>query len=141
MWWSIGIEDREVMAQLRASIFTPERKMECIVPPEDYLYRVRIISNAGGEGSILKISVWNIDMLGYIKGHFSIITYQERISRNILYRRYYRKLHSVNLDTLWIKNTSPTSTKKTSEAVILWEMSSFYWSLIHRMNFRIDYII
>ena len=57
-----------------------ERQMECIQPTDVELCKVRILSDAGGQGAKMKIATWNIDILGYIQGRCSFMDDPERMN-------------------------------------------------------------
>ena len=46
-----------------------KRQMECILPTDDDLRKVRILADAGGQGAILNIAKRKLDSLRYIRGH------------------------------------------------------------------------
>ena len=54
-------------------IHISERQMECIRLTDDDLRKGRILADAGGKGTILKIVKWKLDSLGYIQGHCGLL--------------------------------------------------------------------
>ena len=60
--------------------------MEYTHPTNAEIGKGRILADKGGKGALPKISERNIDILGYIQGHFSLLTdkYQkERVQDHI----------------------------------------------------------